>query len=124
MLCGFAWGVLNNLMKSLPYFKDDAIRKHIFLSSTDHAKSLMTFGSSRNLPIWDNVYREAFVLTYGPKSTFSDPGVTSREIIIPANDAGFGYPFKSIKRPKHFMFLMVGPVRLHLNYVTRTRVYL
>jgi len=75
---------------------------HIFLGSND-------LRDNPYLNI-DTIMIQSIVLNYGPKYSVNN-------IVIPPNDPGFGYPldYVTMKKPKHFLFMMVGlinPVRV------------
>lgn len=100
---GCRWGTcfkndLNiiELSNLLPHFKDDLRRRHIFLSSRDAQDT-----SLLRLPL---IADSAIILHYGPKQN-------DRDILVPPNDAGFGYPISPLKSNRnHFIFCMIGLV--------------
>jgi len=85
-----------NLLPLLSHFKGDLRRRHIFLSSRDaRGTSFFRFPA---------ISHSAIILHYGPK-------IQQNDIIIPPNDAGFGYPMSSLNLNRtHFIFCMIGIV--------------
>jgi hypothetical protein len=85
---------INELFSHLTYFKDGMEKRHIFLFSRD----------AENVP-QEMFGTKSIMLHYGPYR------LGSNEIVVPPNDAGFGYPLEpeSYNR-KNDIFFMAGLV--------------
>lgn len=87
---------VREVLSFLPHFKNEYMHRHIFLSSKDY-KDTSLFRVSE-------IASSAIILHYGPKQG-------KRDIVIPPNDAGFGYPLSPINlNPPYFIFTMIGIV--------------
>lgn len=88
---------VHELLRSLPHFRDSWRRRHIFLSSREHA---LTISALRRLVQSTG----AILLHYGPLR----PNATSEFVIAP-NDAGFGAQLEPLAPVRHRLFAMFDP---------------